>query len=398
MRRPRINPDKCLRSRGAVCALLAGIALVTQEVPEAAAQTGPGATPAVPAEFVKEMALPGHGDSILRPSAIHFDAEHSEILVGDSGHNRIVIFNSQGTYRFEFLLGRNLSSIRDITTDAEGYLYVLGSVPGRLVIHRFDFDGLPLGEIPLPSEFEGRPVQPSSLACGDGERLFFLDEDALRIREFDVGGEIIASFDLDSALGEANPREVGFGPLTIAHGTFLIPASTLGTVLRFDMAGRHVGNLGSPGNIPGTLNFPVAVEAGPNGMVLVIDKHRYCVVAYDAGGKYLGEFGGKGYRSGWFFHPTLLAVPSADRVVVGQIFQNRIQVCALPTFMTEGAVRGAESRAQLDRNPVPFLSAGSDPDDALQRRSLESIQPTDNRDGKSTSPHSTQVSHVEVSE
>lgn len=395
VKRPRIYPDKCLRSRYAACVLLAGIALAVQDAP---AQTDQGATPAVPARFVREIALPGQGDSILRPSAIHFDAAHSEILVGDSGNNRVVFFNPQGTYRFEFRLGRNLASIRDITTDAEGYVYILGSVPGRLAVHRFDFDGLPLGEIALPSEFEGRPIHPRSLACSDEDRLYLLDEDATRILEFNVDGEIVASLALDSALGESDPSEVGFGPLTIANGAFLIPASTLGSVLRFALDGSPLAAIGSPGNIPGTLNFPVAVETGPSGMFLVIDKHRYCVVGYDAGGRYLGEFGGKGYRLGWFFHPSLLAVPAPDRVVVGQIFKNRIQVCALPTFMTEGAVRGAESRAQTDRSSASVSIAGSDPGDALQRRSVESLQQTDNRDGKGSPSQTTLVSHVEVTE
>ena len=118
---------------------------------------------------------------------------------------------------------------------------------------------------------------------------------------------------LDSALGESDPSEVGFGPLTIANGAFLIPASTLGSVLRFALDGSPLAAIGSPGNIPGTLNFPVAVETGPNGMFLVIDKHRYCVVGYDAGGRYpsassvardIVSGGSSTHRSWPYRHPT----------------------------------------------------------------------------------------------
>lgn len=377
--------------------LLVGAALFW--VPGAPAQTdSPFDQQAVPATFLRELLIPGHGDTILRPSVVHHDEKHGEMLVADTGNNRIVVFNDQGTYRFEFPLGDLLGSIRDLTTDAEGYYYILGSVPGRRAVHRFDFDGLPLGEIPLPTELDGVPLQPRSLACADGDRLLLLDEAGLRICEFDLRGRILATHPLAPGLGDAVRAEIGCGPLTVIDRTILVPVSTLGTVLRFGLDGRFQGNVGIPGNLTGTLNFPVAVEGGPDGMLLVIDKHRYCVVAYDADGKFLGEFGGKGYRLGWFFHPTLLAVPGPDRVVVGQIFQNRIQVCALPTFIREGAARGAESRAAREGNPVPFAVAGSDPDDTMQRRSVESPVPLTLKDEIGFSPSTTHVSHLEVSE
>lgn len=334
-----------------------------------------GETPrAVPATFIKEIGLPGQGDTILRPGAIHHDDEHGELLVADNGHNRVLVFSESGIYRFEFSLGEAVSAVRDIETDPEGYIYVLGSIPGRRIVHRFDFDGLSLGTIPLPRELDGAPLVPRSLACDSRGDLYLLDERELRICRFTVDGRIADSFSLEPGLHNISENEAGLGPMTIAGDQILVPAAMVGTVLRFTVKGEFLGNIGFKGNAVGTLNFPVAVETTPEGLILVVDKHRYCIAAFDESGRFLGEFGGKGYRPGWFFHPSLLAVPDAGRVVVGQIFQNRIQICALPTFIREGATGGAESRAAREGDEVSSAVSGSDPGDTLQRRSSEHPQ------------------------
>ncbi len=75
---------------------------------------------AVPAEFLRNISIPGQGDQILRPSALHDDRFHDEILIGDPGHNRLVIFTAAGAYKFEFTLNETMTSPRDIATDSQG--------------------------------------------------------------------------------------------------------------------------------------------------------------------------------------------------------------------------------------------------------------------------------------
>jgi hypothetical protein len=305
---------------------------------------------AVPATFIRDIKIPGLGETILRPTSVHFDKQHDEVLVADSGNNRIVIFGGNGVYKFDFFLTEIMTAPRDITTDPEGFIFVLGSDPAGQVVYRFDYDGTPLGPVAFPLEHEGVGVELRDLVCDDEGTLYALDHLGRRILV--LGGEgavdLVIHLERDSdvraqLIEGAIPNDGAFalGSLTCADGVLYIPVSNVGTVMRFATDGRYLGSLGSFGAKTGFLNFPVAVEVSPEGLIMVLDKPRYCIPCYSPDGKFLGEFGGKGISPGWFMGPSLLSVTAADRVIVGQIFRNKIQVCAIPEFI----------RAKLDREP-----------------------------------------------
>ena len=141
----------------------------------------PGQQLAVPATFVRFITTPGAVDHIKRPTAVHWDRFHEEILVSDFGNNRVLVFTPSGAYKFEFSLGADVTAPSDIVTDPEGYIYVLGSNQAGHVLYRFDFDGLALGPIPLPTEYNDAPVAPRSVSCDTEGRLYLLDNKARRV-------------------------------------------------------------------------------------------------------------------------------------------------------------------------------------------------------------------------
>jgi hypothetical protein len=308
----------------------------------------------VPAEFVREIRMPGSGDFILRPSLLHYDRFHDELLVGDSGHNRIVIFRSDGVFRFEFSLGGILTSPKDLTTDPDGFIYVLGSDPRGQVLFRFDFDGVPIGSIDVPETLDGWPVNLRHLACDDDGTVYALDHRSRRILVFDSDGTITASFSLNGDSLEESEGAYALGALCCSGSELYVPIGNFGTVHRYSTDGRFLGSIGHFGSEPGSLNFPVAVEVSPDGLVLVLDRPRYSVVCFNSDGRFLGEFGGKGISPGWFMGPSLLAVSSSDRVIVGQVFRNKIQVCAIPRFIQE-------RRLVVNRNSINPVGGASTP-------------------------------------
>jgi hypothetical protein len=341
---------------------------------------------AVPAEFVRDIKLPGFGETILRPSALHFDRHHDEILVGDSGNNRILIFGESGVFKFSFSLAQVMTLPQDIVTDAEGYIFVLGSdVQGQL-IQRFDFDGTPLNPIRIPGRWNDIPVEDGSITA-----TINLEHDvelAEQLTDGTAGG--MGSYAL--------------GTLACFGNTLYVPVSNVGTVYTYSTDGEFLGSIGHFGSKPGTLNFPVAVEVSPEGLILVLDRARYCVVCFSPENQVLGEFGGKGISPGWFMGPTLLAVPSADLAIVGQVFRNKIQVCTVPEFIRVKA--GQISAGQTAGNPE--LSGSSPavrhPVDLAQRRLSNSSRPLNTPVGESSPsdnnnvPDTRNVSYPEVSE
>ncbi|RME22388.1 MAG: hypothetical protein D6800_11080, partial [Candidatus Zixiibacteriota bacterium] len=130
---------------------------------------------AVPADFLYQLDPPGQTNGFLRPGAICADPVAHEVLVVDEGHNRIVVFNEEGIYRFEFSVAPYCGSVRDLAVSSDGFVFVIGSTADGVKLFRFDFDGQFLGEVAHPATGDSERVLVSSLGLDSQDRLFLLD-------------------------------------------------------------------------------------------------------------------------------------------------------------------------------------------------------------------------------
>lgn len=345
---------------------------------------------AVPSEFVKYVRMPGTGDQIKRPIALRHDRFHDEVLVADSGHNRVVIFGADGVFRYAFTLGGYMTMPRDIAADPAGYIYVLGSTPGGQVIHKFDFDGVPVAPLDWPREYGGRSMDLRSLVCDEDGTLYALDHAGRRILVFEEG-TLKREFRMTTTVAPErsdmpDELESGFalGAMACAGGTLFVPVGDVGTVQRYTTEGSYVGNIGAFGTEPGKLNFPVAVDVSADGLVAVLDRQRTVVVCFAPDGRFLGEFGGRGVSPGWFLGPSLLAVSAPDRIIVGQVYQNRIQICALPDFIAAGMAQARNTHSAGSRSELRAARAENSSPATSQRRSVAGSWNNAAADGEDT--------------
>ena len=287
-----------------------------------------GSDLAVPAELVYQMSLPGKGDHFLRPGRIVIDPRHNEIYVADQGNARIVILDQNGVYKFEFSVSEQCGMPLDIAVNSRGEILVLGSDHDGRGIFVFDFDGLYRRTIiPAKDSIAGEMI---SLAVDGNDRVYILGSGGV-VTRYDPNGSRETSFPVCESTGAEEEEDVVFGALLVSqNGEIFVPASSYGTVFRYDTDGNPLGTIGHHGTGVGELSFPVAAAVVGDELVLVLDKHRFTVVCFNYRGKFLGEFGGKGVNPGWFYHPTWLAADINDRVYIGQIFGNKIQVCRIP--------------------------------------------------------------------
>jgi DNA-binding beta-propeller fold protein YncE len=287
----------------------------------------------VPAEFVRELTLPGMMDHFLRPSAIYIDPHFHEVFIADPGHNRIVVLDADGTYRFEFPGADRFASPLDVDVDSEGYIYVLGSTSGGRRLFWFDFDGAYLGEIPIQPVNEEDRHDIRSVAVGDDDTLYLLDVEGDQVLSCTREGNPKPLVRLLQNLDEEIRLEQTFGTLRTRANRIYVPVPTIGSIYVYSTEGEFVRMIGRKGSNVGTLNFPVDIAVTADGLILVLDKNRFNVGCFDSKGKFLGEFGGKGARHGWFYHPSLLAVDQDNLVYVGQVFKNMVQICRIPEFI-----------------------------------------------------------------
>lgn len=53
---------------------------------------------------------------------------------------------------------------------------------------------------------------------------------------------------------------------------------------------------------------------------------RHTILVFDMAGRYIFEFGGRGTGPMWFNFPTAIDVDRQGRVVIADLFNNRIQI------------------------------------------------------------------------
>jgi len=310
----------------------------------------------VPAEYVADLRLPGSIDHYLRPARILVDSKASEIYVADAGNNRITILDQNGLFKFQFYTTEHCGAPSDVAVNAEGHIFVLGSTAKGAGVFEYDYNGTFLRQLSLDS-LTDKP-QIGSFSIDNQGRLYCLDEAQIRLIRFSADGAVDKVIPVANDLSEKLRHEMTFGAMTIANDIIYLPASSIGSVYCYDLDGTFIRMIGYQGTKAGELNFPVAVAVTADHLVMVLDKHRYNVLCYTTEGKFLGEFGGKGISAGWFFHPTGLAVDDKQLAYVGQIFNNKIQVCRIPAAIIERLAQ-PHSSVSVPKEPLAGSSSMS---------------------------------------
>jgi len=298
----------------------------------------------VRSEFIRFLTPPGSDDDFLRPAAVRCDAASGEVLVADPGHNRVLIFDESGTFKFSFSGGDSFTTPVDLAVDSDGFILILATIDSRRRLLRCDFDGKFIGVIPLDYEIDGEPLDYFSVDLASGNRIVLGERSRREIHVCDGEGTLISVFPVLKDLDPDAVRQLGLGDISVHADRIFAPLPTLGTVRVFDLCGKYLRSFGRKGDSTGELAFPVAAEETDSGMVIVLDKNRYMVCCYGPDGRFVGEFGGKGISPGWFFFPSLLALDGSGQVYIGQIFNNRVQVCTVPeSFRRRAEVGSADS-------------------------------------------------------
>jgi DNA-binding beta-propeller fold protein YncE len=357
----QILARKLTSSQARNCVLVAlclACSLVVFMVSLSAPAIAQGNSPlAVPASVVRELTPPGTANGFLRPEGVFVDNKFDEVYVSDVGHNRIIVFDTSGLYKFEFSGNDIFGTPGDVVVDSLGFIYVIGSGNS---IYLFDYDGLYLRELQLSGLPQGLTLNINHLTIDESDNLYIIDGTKAIIFIFDTQGTLRQQFSVLTDVSEKERREATFGAPRIFAGSIYLPVSTFGTVYVYDLSGNFVRNIGGEGTDIGTLNFPVDVAVSPDSVVMVLDKHRYNVVCFTIDGQFLGEFGGMGFRPGWFYHPNSFAIDNVGRCYISQIYLNLVQVCDLPKFIVEKAKSLTVKHSQSNSNSLRPESAGGE--------------------------------------
>ena len=208
--------------------------------------------------------------SLVAPSAVTLNVpqglavdSNGNVIVADTGDNRVVLFNPGGTNATvisSFNSGDSFSSPQDVATTPSGF-YVTDNNNGRVV--QFDSSGnfvrtFGSGDVSYPV---GVAVDPSG-------NVYVADSGNGRIDKFDSTGNFLTSFTTSTGTNPFQPTGVAVDPST---GNIYVSDPPNYRVVEFNSAGSYVLSFGTEGVAVGQFSNPQGVAVDPAGKVLVTD-------------------------------------------------------------------------------------------------------------------------------
>ncbi|MCB1060242.1 MAG: NHL repeat-containing protein [Calditrichaeota bacterium] len=280
------------------------------------------------------MRYPAGDQSSPQPTGLYVDWHTGDIYVADAANARIAIYDSQRRYNFEFSTRDRLSTPQQVAVDSQGRIFVLGDTR-KHTLSVFDYNGDFLNYLDLPYETNG--AGPMGIALDDSDQLYMLTAEPAHIYVYTTSGEAVRDFPiLQEADDETQATPVMSGFAVMAN-EMIVTLPIIGQIARIDFDGKLIRIFGYPGGGQTELSFPVACCKTNTGEYVILDKHRHLLQYYSADGQYLREIGYPGLDEGYFFHPSSLACCLDGTLVVGQIYNNRIQSVV---FRNEPVVSG----------------------------------------------------------
>ncbi|MEM7229367.1 MAG: 6-bladed beta-propeller [Planctomycetota bacterium] len=211
---------------------------------------------------------------------------------------------------------------RGIAVDAAGRIYVADSDNDRVQV--FDSAGSFLFEFGSPGMGAGQFGFASGIAVDGAGRIHVVDVDNDRVSVFDINGDFLFAFGgTGTGNGEFNrPRGIAVD----ASGLIYVTDTDNNRIQVFDTAGSFQFTFGSGGSGDGEFNFPQGIAVDGSGRICVVDRNNSRVQVFDSGGGFQFEFGSGGSGNGQFNSPRGVSLDGAGQIYVADSNSDRIQV------------------------------------------------------------------------
>lgn len=293
---------------------------------------------------------PGIGDKPLFDSPLGAAfGKDGRVYVADTGNNRVVVFDREGRYLFQFGtfgVGKpapggvfswkpgRFNYPTDVASDDEGNIYVADFRNDQIQV--FDPEGRFLRVFPDRARLvgkgasgqDGTGIAVTSLAVDDG-RVYATDQ--YQVVVFGTDGALLEQFGKPGS-GPADldhPNGIAVGP----NSTLAISDSNHNRVIGVTPSGKLVWAIGQHfGDVTvdqgGELEVPRGLTYTERGSIIVADAMASRLFRLTGTGRMEGSFGQRGDAPGELNFPT--DVDSlGDRLVVAEKGNNRVQVLVL---------------------------------------------------------------------
>jgi streptogramin lyase len=272
------------------------------------------ATPTFSAAYGTKGTGNGQFDS---PRGVAIDSG-GNVLVVDSGNDRVQKLNSKGEYVSKFGSSGTgdgqFSEPWGIAIDPEGDIWVADRKAKR--IQQFNSKG------EYVSKFSVSDGAPLGIAF-DSKGNIWVVGGANTVRQYNQAGTLLTQF---GSQGTGDGKlETPYGISLDAEGNIWVADSGNHRLQKFSPKGEFLGKFGSSGTGDGQFSESYGIGIDPEGDLLVTDAFQHRVQLIHPEGEFVTKFGTEGSGAGQFKEPTGVAVDSEGNIWIADSLNNRLQ-------------------------------------------------------------------------
>jgi len=224
-----------------------------------------------------------------------------------------------------------------ITTDSEGYVYVVDSRNHR--IQKFTADGTYLTQWGSAGSGDGQFDWPNNIALDGVDNIYVLDRGNDRIQKFTTDGTYLMQWNIFDTYS-------GWQNIAVDKINNYVYVTNLyeDSVQKFTTDGTYLTQWGSSGSGDGQFDFPTGIDVDDEGNVYVMDSGNDRIQKFSADGTYLMQWGSSGSGNGQFNGPYDVAIDTANSYIyVADTYNNRVQKFGLDgTYLGQFGSQGYE--------------------------------------------------------
>lgn len=209
----------------------------------------------------------------------------------------------------------------DVAVDGDGNLLVADTGNNR--IQKFNQKGMFICAWGSIGKSGGQFDHPTGVTVDRNGQIWVADTNNHRIQEFTSDGKFILQWGVE---GKENAQfDNPSGIAVDGNGNVYVADTWNHRIQIFSQEGRHITTLGGMGMIDGRFRDPLAVAVDMKGSVWVADTGNNRIQKFSPTGEFLAKLGGEEHRDGQFDSPSGITVDEADNIWVTDRYNNRIQ-------------------------------------------------------------------------
>jgi len=212
------------------------------------------------------------------PKQVWYDARYDDILIADTGNNRIQVFQPNGTWSLNFGYF-NLSLPMGVCTTSDGYIYVADTGHNRIV--KFNSLGYYQSSWGTEGMGNGQFRQPCFIAADSNDNIYVVDRINNRVQKFNKNGNFITKWGTNGGVPLEDPLENwgnGDGDLFLPVGIAIdssdnvwVADSSNNRIQKFSSNGAFIEKIGAFSGTSGNFFSPQGIACGANGELYVVD-------------------------------------------------------------------------------------------------------------------------------